>query len=101
MEKLGAKDESELTVIFWCHICLKSKKAELIQWEKRENEKRANWLKSLSKEEARVLIEYELYNRDCVDTWCIEPVREIFKGIYGYDLIRSVYWKVQDDIKSK
>ena len=95
MKKLGAKDETELTSIFgYGDICLKSKAKEIMQWTiNREHEKK-EWLKSLSTDEQNIIIEFELYNYECEYTYDIEPVVDLFKNIYEYNDIMSVFHKI-------
>jgi len=95
IKQLGAKDKTELTSIFgYGDLCLKSKAKEILLWVmNRENEKK-KWLKNLSIEEQKIIIEYELYNHECNYTWDIEPVVELFKDVFEYNDIMLVFHKI-------
>lgn len=92
IQKLGAKDKSELTTIFNIgDICLKSKAKEILEWVNSRSNEKTKWLKSLSTEEASVIVEYELCDHECTYTGNIEPVVSMFENIYEADFIVSVF----------
>jgi len=95
IKQLGAKDKTELTSIFgYGDLCLKSKAKEILLWVmNRENEKK-KWLKNLSIEEQKIIIEYELYNHECNYTWDIEPVVELFKDVFEYNDIMLAFHRI-------
>lgn len=96
MKKLGAKEKSELSTIFGMgDVCLKSKRKELVHWLNSRAEEKQNWLKSLSVKEQNIIIEYELYNHECGYTWDIEPVVELFKGVFTYNDIMFVFHRIE------
>jgi len=91
MQKIGAHDESELTTIFGVgDICLKSKVTEVKAWLNKQHQKRVEWLQSLPNEEKAAIIEYELYNHECLYTWKIGSVLDLLEETFGYDLIITV-----------
>lgn len=95
MKKLGADDKSELTSLFgYGDICLKSKAKEILLWVIDREKQKKNWLKGLSSKEQNYIIEYELYNYECNYTWDIEPVVDLFKDIFTYNDIMTVFHKI-------
>ena len=97
MRKLGAKDKTELTTIFgYGDICLKSKAKEIYLWVIAKEEEKQEWLKNLTNEEQNYIIEYELYNHECEYTYDIEPVVDLFKDIFTYNDIMSVFHKITE-----
>ena len=95
MKKLGANDKSELTSLFgYGDICLKSKAKEILLWVIDKEKQKKNWLKGLTTKEQNYIIEYELYNYECNYTWDIEPVVDLFKDIFSYNDIMTVFHKI-------
>lgn len=98
MEKLGAKDKSELTSIFGMgDVCLKTKAKEILHFVLNREEENKKWLLSLSREEQDVIIEYELYNHECDYTWDIEPVVDLFKDVFIYNDIMFVFRRINKE----
>jgi hypothetical protein len=54
------------------------------------------WLKALSENDKKVIIEYEIYNYKCIYTENIKSILKLFKGIFDYRLIISVWCEVKD-----
>ena len=94
MKKLGATSENELTSFGYGSICLKSKFKEIIQWMLKKEEERKNWLKSLSNEEQEHIIAYELRNYECDYTYDIDNVVDLFKNVFEYNDIMTVFHKI-------
>lgn len=95
MNKLGANDKSELTSLFgYGDICLKSKAKEILLWVIDREKQKKNWLKGLTTKEQNYIIEYELYNYECNYTWDIEPVVDLFKDIFSYNDIMTVFHNI-------
>lgn len=95
MEKLSAKDKTELTSIFgYEDICLKSKAKEILQWVINRKHEQQKWLKGLSPKEQNIIIEYELYSHECEYTWNIQLVVDLFKDIFEYNDIMLVFHKI-------
>ena len=95
MKKLGANDKNELTSLFgYGDICLKSKAKEILLWVIDKEKQKKNWLKGLTTKEQNYIIEYELYNHECTYTWVIEPVVDLFKDIFTYNDIMTVFHKI-------
>ena len=95
IKKLGANDKSELTSLFgYGDICLKSKAKEILLWVIDREKQKKNWLKGLTTKEQNYIIEYELYNYECNYTWDIEPVVDLFKDIFSYNDIMTVFHNI-------
>lgn len=94
MKKLGATSEDELTSFGFGSICLKSKFIEITKWMLKKERERKNWLKSLSQKEQEIIIEYELYNYECTYTYDIEDVVDLFKNVFSWNDIMSVFHKI-------
>ena len=96
MKKLGANDKNELTTLFgYGDICLKSKAKEILLWVIDKEKQKKNWLKGLTTKEKNYIIEYELYNHEFNYTWDIEPVVDLFKDVFTYNDIMTVFHKIQ------
>ena len=96
MKKLGANDKSELTSLFgYGDICLKSKAKEILLWVIDKEKQKNNRLKGLTTKEQNYIIEYELYNYECNYSWDIEPVVDLFKDVFTYNDIMTVFHKIQ------
>lgn len=95
MQKLGAKDKTELTSLFgYGDLCLKSKAKDIFLWVMNRETEKKKWLKNLSTEEKNIIIEYELYNHECEYTWDIEPVVDLFKDVFTHNDIMLVFHKI-------
>lgn len=95
MQKLGAKDKSELTSLFgYGDVCLKSKAKDILKWVIDREKTRKEWLKSLTTKEQNIIIEYELYNHECEYTWDITPVVDLFKNVFEYNDIMFVFHNI-------
>ena len=95
IKKLGAKDKTELTTIFgYGDLCLKSKAKEILLWVINREQEKKEWLKSLSPQEQNIIIEFELYNHECEYTYDIEPVVDLFKGIFEYNDIMLAFHRI-------
>lgn len=94
MKKLGATSEDELTSFGFGSICLRSKFIEITEWMLKKERERKNWLKSLSQKEQEIIIEYELYNYECSYTYDIEDVVDLFKNVFSWNDIMSVFHKI-------
>lgn len=94
MKKLGATSEDELTSFGFGSICLRSKFIEITEWMLKRERERKNWLKSLSQKEQEIIIEYELYNYECTYTYDIEDVVNLFKNVFSWNDIMSVFHKI-------
>lgn len=94
MKKLGATNVDELTSFGFGSICLKSKLKDIIQWMKDKENERKNWLKNLTDKEKDIIIEYELYNYECNYTYDIEDVVDLFKNVFSWNDIMSVFHKI-------
>ena len=94
MKKLGAINENELTSFGFGSICLKSKFNEIIDWILNKEKERKEWLQTLTNEEKNIIIEYELYNYECDYTYNIDNVVDLFKGIFEYNDIMTVFHKI-------
>lgn len=94
MKKLGATNKNELTSFGFGSICLKSKLQEIIKWILQKESKRKEWLQTLTNEEKNIIIEYELYNYECDYTYNIDNVVDLFKGIFEYNDIMTVFHKI-------
>jgi len=101
MKKLGAKQKDELTTLGFGSICLKSKANEIIEWILKKQAEKDNWLKNLTIREKEVIIRYEIDNHECTYTNDIEPVLEIFNGIFELNLIISIWTEVQAEYQEK
>ena len=96
IQKLGAKDKTELTTIFgYGDLCLKSKAKDILLWVIEKEQEKKKWLKNLSTKEQEMIIEYELYNHECEYTYDIEPVVDLFKSIFTYNDIMLVFHKIK------
>lgn len=95
MKKLGATNEDELTSFGYGSICLKSKFKEIMKWILNREYERREWLKSLQDEEKAIIIEYELYNYECYYTNDIESVVNLFKNVFTWNDIMSVFHKIK------
>lgn len=95
MKKLGATNEDELTSFGYGSICLKSKFKEIMKWILNREYERREWLKGLQDEEKAIIIEYELYNYECDYTNDIESVVNLFKNIFTWNDIMSVFHKIK------
>lgn len=95
MKKLGATNEDELTSFGYGSICLKSKFKEIMQWILKKEQEKQEWLKSLSDKEKDIIIKYELYNYECDYTNDIESVVNLFKNIFTWNDIMSVFHKIK------
>lgn len=95
MKKLGATNEDELTSFGYGSICLKSKFKEIMQWILKKEQEKQEWLKSLSDKEKDIIIKYELYNYECDYTDDIESVVDLFKNIFTWNDIMSVFHKIK------
>ena len=95
MQKLGVHDKNQLTTFGYGSICLKSKVNDILSWIAEKKTEKANWLKSLTRAEQKIIIAHELYNYECTYTGDIEIVVELFNGIFEKSLIVSVW----DEIK--
>ncbi len=94
MKKLGATSKDELTSFGFGSICLKSKLKEIIQWMTNKEKEREDWLKSLTDKEKDIIIEYELYNYECTYTYDIENVVDLFKNVFSWNDIMSVFHRI-------
>ena len=95
MQKLGAKDKTELTSLFgYGDLCLKSKAKDIFLWVMNRETEKKKWLKNLSTEEKNIIIEYELYNHECEYTWDITPVVDLFKNVFEYNDIMFVFHNI-------
>lgn len=95
MKKLGATSKDELTTIGFGSICLKSKVKEIIEWILNKDQEKQDWLKSLNNKEKDIIIEYELYNYECDYTDNIDNVVDLFKNIFTWNDIMSVFHKIK------
>jgi|GEM_PF-2404040 len=96
MQRLGVENREDLVTMFGLgDFCMKSKAKEIISWVDEQSQKNVDWLKSLTEDEKKDIIEYELYNHECTYTWDIEPVIKKLGNIFAYELIISVWHKVQ------
>jgi len=95
MKKLGATNEDELTSFGYGSICLKSKFKEIMQWILKKEQEKQEWLKSLSDKEKDIIIKYELYNYECDYTDDIGSVVDLFKNIFTWNDIMSVFHKIK------
>lgn len=94
MKKLGATSKKELTSFGYGSICLKSKLNEIIDWILKKEQEKSNWLKNLTNEEKNIVIEYELYNYECDYTYDIDNVVDLFKNVFEYNDIMTVFHKI-------
>ena len=94
MKKLGATNEEELTSFGFGSICLKSKFKEIVKWILEKQTEKENWLKNLTQKEQEIIIEYELYNYECDYTYDIDNVVDVFKNVFEYNDIMSVFHKI-------
>ena len=95
MKKLGANDKNEITSLFgYGDICLKSKAKEILLWVIDKEKQKKSWIRSLTSKEQNYIIEYELYNYECNYTWDIEPVVDLFKDIFTYNDIMTVFHNI-------
>lgn len=95
MKKIGATSEDELTSFGYGSICLKSKFKEITNWILNREQEKREWLESLQDEEKEIIIEYELYNYECDYTNDIESVVDLFKNIFTWNDIMSVFHKIK------
>lgn len=95
MHKLGATNKNELTSFGFGSICLKSNFKEIMKWILNREHERSEWLKSLQDEEKEIIIEYELYNYECDYTDDIESVVNLFKNVFTWNDIMSVFHKIK------
>ena len=65
-----------------------------MQWMLKREEEKKNWLKKLTNEEKNIIIEYELYNYECDYTYDIDNVVDLFKNVFEYNDIMTVFHKI-------
>ena len=66
-----------------------------MKWILNREHERSEWLKSLQDEEKDIIIEYELYNYECDYTDDIESVVDLFKNVFTWNDIMTVFHKIK------
>ncbi len=94
IKKLGATSKDDLTSLGCGSLCLKSKAQEIIKWILEKEQEKREWIKKLSRKEQEYIIDYELRNYECDYTWDITNVVDLFKGIFEYNEIMTVFHKI-------
>lgn len=92
--KIGIQDNKLLMSIGMGGFCPRANADELMRLMKEEDARYHKELKD-AKEQKEQAILYELYNHESYYTGDLEPVIEIFKGLYTPKEIRDVYLKAK------